>query len=104
VNASITPTTDEVVSALRGQIATIDEEILRLLNERINKVAALRVYKQHQGFPDRDPQREDWLRDHLQRVNQGPLARATIDELHAFLLILTKQESDRLIAVDEPQE
>jgi chorismate mutase len=86
---------NDVVRSLRGQIATLDEAVLRLINLRVSKVAALRAYKKHHGIPDFDPAREAWLRQHLQSKNDGPLTNEAVRELLEFLLDLSRSLSDQ---------
>jgi chorismate mutase len=85
---------DDVVRSLRGQIATLDEAVLRLVNLRVRKVAALHAYKQHHGIPERDPAREAWLHRHLQLKNDGPLTNEAVRELLEFILDLSRRHSD----------
>ena len=89
---------DEVIASLRGQIATLDEAILRLVNLRVGKVAALRIYKQRHGLPDFDPAREAWLHQHLQSQNDGPLDGEAVSELLKFILDLSRRISRRAIS------
>jgi len=55
-------------------------------------VAELKRVKHERGLDFVDPQREQWLREHLAESNAGPLSAGALDGLVAFLLDLTKRE------------
>lgn len=55
----------EEISQLRRKIDEIDEEILRLLKERIEISRLIGRIKQEHGVPIRDPQREEEKYKHI---------------------------------------
>jgi chorismate mutase len=83
---------DPVVEDLREQIAAADRELVAAVNRRLRLVAELWEHKRAQGQPRSAPERERWLYEHLAETNAGPLSAASLDELVAFVLDLTKRE------------
>jgi len=83
---------DPDVQRLRERLTENDEAIVSAVNARLDLVAELKRVKQERGLDFVDPQREQWLREHLAAANAGPLSPAALEELVAFLLDLTKRE------------
>ena len=86
---------DPVLARTRDEIAALDERLIATINDRIRKVAELRRYKAEQGLPFVDPEREQRLVEHLQRVNRGPLSDDGVRELLGTVLDLVKRELAR---------
>jgi chorismate mutase/prephenate dehydratase len=86
------PGLDPVVRDLRGEISEIDRAIVAAVNARLELVARLKRYKESQGLPFLDPERERQLVEDLARANAGPLSEEGLRELCAVLLELTKRE------------
>jgi chorismate mutase len=84
--------TDPDVERLRERLTANDEAIVSAVNARLELVAELKRVKQERGLDFVDPQREQWLREHLAGSNAGPLSADALDGLVAFLLDLTKRE------------
>ena len=57
----------------RSQIDAIDDELLRLLNQRAEIVSQVAKLKQEQNAPVCDPERERKLMNNLRESNTGPL-------------------------------
>jgi chorismate mutase/prephenate dehydratase len=89
------PTVDPVVRDLRSEISEIDRAIVAAVNARLELVARLRRYKESQGLPFLDPERERQLAEELARANPGPLSDQGLRDLVATLLELTKREVTR---------
>lgn len=88
-------THDPTIREIRAHISDLDRAIVDAINERIELVARLKAYKQENGLPFLDPDRERELRAELERLNDGPLTRAGLDELVTSVLELTKRELER---------
>ena len=89
---SAQPAVDPVIASLRDEITALDVRLLATVNERVEKVEALRRYKSEHGIDFFDPEREAWLAGYLKRVNAGPLSAEHVEELLRFVLDLTKRE------------
>jgi chorismate mutase len=55
----------EKIQSLRKRIDEIDEQILRLLNERVESCKAIGLIKKEHGIPIRDPSREKEIYKHI---------------------------------------
>jgi len=85
--------TDPVIQSHRAQIAEIDGEILRALNQRINLVKRLKDYKDSQGFTFYDPAQECLVIANLCQANGGPLSNEGIREIFGVILERLKSEA-----------
>jgi len=88
-------TPDPTIREIREQISELDRGIVQAVNERIELVARLKHYKQENGLPFLDPDRERALLAELERLNQGPLTDEGLRELVHTVLELTKRELAR---------
>ncbi len=86
------PASDPTVQRLRKEISEIDRSIVDAVNARLELVGRLKRYKEAQGIPFLDPDRERQLLDDVARANRGPLSGEGLHELYAGLLDLTKRE------------
>jgi chorismate mutase len=84
--------TDAFVQNVREQISQNDRAIVDAINRRLELVAALKRYKEANGIPLVDPQREESLVRDLQRANGGPLSDEGLERAVRELLDLTKRE------------
>ncbi len=85
-------TGDPVVARLRDEISELDRQLVELVNRRLQAVAELRRYKEENGIPFLDPEREEQLLRFLTETNAGPLSPEGLAALHRHVLELTKQE------------
>ena len=69
------------ISALRQRIDELDEDLVRLLNERASCAVAIGEAKQALGLAIYQPEREREVLDHVERLNSGPLDTAAIRRL-----------------------
>lgn len=83
---------DETVRALRERISALDRSIVEAVNARIELVRELKRYKEENGLPFLDPERERQLLAELEELNGGPLSPEGLRELVAAVLDLTKRE------------
>jgi chorismate mutase/prephenate dehydratase len=88
-------TRDPTVSQIREEISELDRAIVGAVNERIELVAHLKRYKEENGLPFLDPERERELLAELVRLNTGPLTEDGLRELMSTVLELTKRELER---------
>jgi 3-deoxy-7-phosphoheptulonate synthase/chorismate mutase len=86
---------DPIVQELREEISELDRALVDTVNARIELVARLRRYKESQGIPFLDPDRERQLLDELAAANRGPLSAEGLREFVCELLDLTKREVSR---------
>ena len=80
-------------SETRSRISTAS--ILEAANARLELVAELKRYKDENGLPFVDTDRERALLDTLAAANSGPLSEAGLRELFSELLALMKREVSR---------
>jgi chorismate mutase len=68
------------LSEWRARIDEVDEELVDLINKRLEYAEEIGRIKRAEGLEVRDPQRERDLLQRLQQYNQGPLGdRALVD-------------------------
>jgi len=87
------PQADYVVRQMRDAIIDTDLKLLQIINQRLTLVRRLRTYKEEQGIPFVDPERERWMHGYLQGANRGPLSGEGLDRIYDAILDLTKSES-----------
>jgi chorismate mutase len=87
------PQSGYVIRQMRDAVLDTDLKMLQLINQRLTQVRRLRDYKEQQGMPFVDPERERWLHQYLQGANRGPLSATGLDEIYDQLLALTKRET-----------
>jgi chorismate mutase/prephenate dehydratase len=86
---------DPLIKQLRQQISDTDRSIVDAFNARLRFVAQLKGYKESRGIDFLDPEREEWLLQHLMQANRGPLSADGLKELFEEILDLTKREIRR---------
>lgn len=86
---------DPVIRRLREQISDADHAIVDAMNTRLRLVAEIKRYKDSRGIDFVDPEREQWMLQHLSSANRGPLSQEGLEELFAKMLDLTKREVAR---------
>jgi chorismate mutase len=86
---------DSTVRRLREEITDLDRAIVDAINARLELVARLKLYKEENGLPFLDPDRERLLLDELVAANRGPLSTEGLREFVCELLDLTKREVTR---------
>jgi chorismate mutase len=80
------------VVEFRDRIGDADRALLAAVNRRLELVRALHDFKQAEGIPLRDPDREQQLVVELQAANPGPLSDQGVAELFRHVLELTRRE------------
>jgi chorismate mutase len=87
------PQSGYVIRQMRDAVLDTDLKLMLLINQRLTQVRRLREYKEQQGIPFVDPERERSMHQYLQGANRGPLSAAGLDEIYDQVLALTKRET-----------
>jgi chorismate mutase len=77
---------------LRAEVAGADEEILALVNSRLELVREIKAHKRAHGLDFLDPGQEERLLAHLREANRGPLSAEGVEHLFREILELVKRE------------
>ncbi|MEK7727999.1 MAG: chorismate mutase [candidate division KSB1 bacterium] len=76
----------------RERIDNVDAQMLSLLNQRARYVLEIGKIKLALSLPVYMPERERWIYDNVERINQGPLSNAAVRRLFERII----DESRRL--------
>lgn len=76
----------------RERIDAVDLQLLHLLNERARFALEIGEIKHQNNLPIYMPEREKWIYDNVERLNQGPLSNAAVRRLFERII----DESRRL--------
>jgi chorismate mutase len=76
----------ENIDDLRERIDSIDDELLRLFNERAKLALEIGRMKKEQGLPIHIPSREEQVIMRAQQENPGPLPPTSIARLYQQLI------------------
>ena len=87
---------DPKVTEVRADITATDEQLVALVNRRIELVARLHAHKREQGYNTVDPDRERLLLEHLQATSDGPLSGDGLRQLYATVIELCTAEARRV--------
>jgi chorismate mutase len=79
-------TTNLDLAELRLRIDAVDQQILKLLHERIRLVMSVGEYKRERGMPVYDPARERALLERLSQAAEPPLDAETIRRIFERLI------------------
>jgi chorismate mutase len=82
------------IGDLRQQIDSIDDELLRLFNERARLVVQIGHIKKSHGLPIYIPSREAQILIRVQRDNPGPLSPEAVARLYQQLMEEAKKLED----------
>jgi chorismate mutase / prephenate dehydratase len=74
------------LDSLREQIDALDDQLLRLLNQRAALVVEVGKLKRGSGIPIYAPHREAAILDRVMRMNTGPLSERTIEAIYRELM------------------
>jgi chorismate mutase len=74
------------IDDLRERINSIDDELLRLFNERAKLALEIGRMKKEQGLPIHIPTREEQIITRVQQENPGPLPPTSIARLYQQLI------------------
>jgi len=70
----------------RNKIDELDEQIVRLLNERAAAAVQIGQLKANAGSPIYEPQREQNVFTHVQKINPGPLSHAQVKDVYERIM------------------
>lgn len=91
----------------RKKIDGLDEQIVRLLNERAKAAVEIGKIKQRTQAAIYEPNREQVVFDHVRQVNPGPLSGAQLQDIY-FRVMDVMRALQRVDAAqagsDEPSE
>jgi len=71
---------------LRKEIDRIDQELVRLLNERARCAVNIGEEKKKGQAPVHDPAREDEVLERIRSLNSGPLDGSAIDGIYRAII------------------
>jgi chorismate mutase len=98
------------IDDLRERINAIDDELLRLFNERAKLALEIGRVKKDLGLPIHVPSREEQIIKRVQQENPGPLSPTSIARLYEQLIqesrTLEEEDADsqaRSERADSPQ-
>ncbi len=74
------------IDDIRERIDAIDDELLRLFNERAKLALEIGRVKKSQGLPIHIPSREEQIITRVQQDNPGPLSPSSIARLYQQLI------------------
>jgi chorismate mutase len=87
---------DPKVTEIRAGITATDDELVALINRRIELVAQLHAHKRDRGYNTVDPDRERLLLEHLEQSSEGPLSNDGLRQLYATVIQLCTAEAGRI--------
>jgi chorismate mutase len=79
----------------RQEIDEVDEELLRLLNIRARLAIKVGALKRSAGLPLRDLEREQFVLEHLQDSNNGPLDQEAVVRLFRRIIRESRRVESR---------
>ena len=93
------------INDVRERIDSIDDELLRLFNERAKLVLEIGRMKKDRGLPIHIPSREEEIITRVQQENPGPLSPTSIVRLYQQLIqefrTLEEEDADSHARVDQ---
>jgi chorismate mutase/prephenate dehydratase len=95
-NPAVTPTNDAGLGSLRDQIDAIDQQLLRLLNQRAQVAEQVGAVKRAEGTPFFRPDRVAQVIRKIENANQGPL-------LNAHVASIWREIMSACLALEAPQ-
>ena len=84
----------EQIEKFRNRIDHIDEELVRLLNERAECALEIGQIKQASGVEVYQPTREREVIDHIHAVSRGPISRMALTRLFKQIIDETRRMED----------
>ncbi len=81
--------TGDDLRGYRAEIDGIDEDLVRLLNERAEVAAAIGRIKRELGLPLPDPAREAQVLAHASEANDGPFSDAAMRRIFGAIIAET---------------
>src|SRR5262249_8418337 len=78
--------TSAELAALRKRIDRIDQQLVKLLNERSQLVVRVGKHKRDRGIPIYAPHREAEVLENVLRANKGPLSPRAVEGIYRELM------------------
>lgn len=86
------------LTLLRNRINELDEQLVKLLNERADVALQIGELKAKEGLKVYDPSREGAVLEHVTSLNDGPLNRGAIQEIFATIITACREmQSNKLL-------
>ena len=84
------------VETLRAEIDALDEQLVRLLNERAGLAKAIGQEKRKRHAPVHDAVREDQVLARVTSLSRGPLSQGAVEDVYRAVMAgcLAAQEAD----------
>jgi chorismate mutase len=83
----------------RGQIDELDEQLVRLINQRAQCALEIGRLKRHSDMPVYEPNRERIIFDNIGRNNHGPLSNIQLRQIFERLVDVMRQiQGDEMVA------
>ncbi len=74
------------ISDWRNKIDELDEQIVQLLSQRAAAAVEIGLLKAKSSAPIYEPQREQAVFEHVQKINPGPLSGAQVQDVYERLM------------------
>jgi len=78
--------TDAKINELRSRVDEVDQELIRILNERARIVQEIVAIKAEAGKPLFDPKREEEILRRVAEENDGPIYDTSMREIFEIIL------------------
>jgi chorismate mutase len=78
--------TDARINELRSRVDEVDQELIRILNERARIVQEIVAIKAEAGKPLFDPKREEEILRRVAEENEGPIYDTSMREIFEIIL------------------
>jgi chorismate mutase len=78
--------TQNRIEDLRSRVDEVDQELIRILNERARIVQEIVTIKAEAGKPLFDPRREEEILQKVAEQNQGPIYDTSMREIFELIL------------------
>jgi chorismate mutase len=90
----------------RTRIDELDEQIVKLLNERAACAIAIGDIKRHDGASIYEPQREQQVIAHARQANSGPLAPEQVQDIYERIMDIMRslQRADHGIPAGQQKQ
>ena len=82
--------TEARIQKLRSRVDEVDQELIRILNERVRIVQELVTIKAETGKPLFDPRREEEILRRVAEENEGPIYDSSMREIFELILHRTR--------------
>lgn len=88
----------------RNQIDELDQQLVKLINQRAECALAIGRLKRHSNMPVYEPDRERIIFENIARNNAGPLSTMQLRQIFERLVDVMRQIQRDEMAAEEAQE